>query len=89
MKRSWENSQAVPANRSADRSMSSVLSVFSMNSPLYELSGLPALLFFTPRNRTPFSPATFTTMSSRLWMALWALDATPILYPFSISATMR
>ena len=37
--------------------------------------------FFSPRNATPASRAAFSTSRSRLWIALWLVDATPTRLP--------
>ena len=47
-----------------------------------------ARAFFSPRNRRPSSSAAFSTSSSRLWIALWLVAATPTRRPRRISSVI-
>jgi len=50
---------------------------------------LPPLAFFSPRNASPISAAASSTASSRLWIALWLVEATPTRLPFAIRCAIN
>ena len=51
-------------------------------------SGLPSLAFLSPSKSSPISAAAASTSSSRLWIALWLVEATPTVLPAAIRSAI-
>ena len=73
-----EKSQAVPAARSQSTHSSDVLDALDRARSSYYDSGLPALAFLQPAIVEPeLGGRVLDDASSRLWIALWLVEATP------------